>query len=313
MTPSPSKPSADDSSRVSRRSALAGAAAAAVGAAFSGAPAFAADKKTPTITKGRIKQSLVHWCYEPTWPDVDQMCEVAKGLGCQSIELIDPKHWDTLKKHGLTCAIAGSHMFVNGMNNPKNWEYCIDKMRTSIDNSAAFGCPSVITFTGYSKDDSGTVIPPDVGIENCIKGFKQIVGHAEKKKITLCLEMLNTRDTTHKMKGHPGYQGDHIDYCMEIMKGVGSPNFKLLFDFYHVQIMDGDLIRRLDQCKDYLGHIHTAGNPGRGELDENQEINYPPLMRKLLELGYTGYVGQEFIPTRDTLAGLQQACALCDV
>jgi len=115
------------------------------------------------------------------------------------------------------------------------------------------------------------------------------------------------------MKGHPGYQGDDIDYVANIVRRVGSPRVKLLFDLYHVQIMNGDLIRRLEECKDVIGHIHTAGNPGRGELDDNQEISFPATMRKLVSLGYKGYVGHEFIPTRDPLAGLQQAVSLCDV
>ena len=115
------------------------------------------------------------------------------------------------------------------------------------------------------------------------------------------------------MKGHPGYQGDNVDYCADIVRAVGSPNMKLLFDIYHVQIMHGDIIRRMEQCKDVIGHIHTAGNPGRCEIDKNQEINYPPLMKKLLEIGYTGYVGHEFIPTRDPMDGLREAVGLCDV
>ncbi|MEZ5950470.1 MAG: TIM barrel protein [Planctomycetaceae bacterium] len=125
--------------------------------------------------------------------------------------------------------------------------------------------------------------------------------------------MLNTRDDSHPMKGHPGYQGDHTEYCIDILKRVGSPRMQLLFDIYHVQIMDGDVIRRIREHRDYLGHIHTAGNPGRGELDEHQEINYPAIMRALLEVGYEGYVGQEYIPTRDALTGLREAVTLCDV
>jgi hydroxypyruvate isomerase len=125
--------------------------------------------------------------------------------------------------------------------------------------------------------------------------------------------MLNSRVSDHPMKGHPGYQGDHTEYCIDIIKRVGSPNLKLLFDIYHVQIMDGDQIRRIRQFKDEIAHVHTAGNPGRGELDDKQEINYPPIMQALLEIGYQGWVGQEFIPTRDPLQGLRQAVALCDV
>jgi hydroxypyruvate isomerase len=258
-------------------------------------------------TKGRIKQSLVHWCYKDYW-NVEQMCQLARQLGCVSIELIDPQHWSTLKQHGLTCAIASSHGFVKGLNNPENWDYCLEILRKRIDECGAAGVPSVITFTGMREN-----IPDDQGLKNCVAGFKKIIGHAEEKKVNLCLEMLNTRDSSHPMKGHPGYQGDHTEYCIEIIKQVGSPRMKLLFDIYHVQIMDGDVIRRIRQHKEYLGHIHTAGNPGRGELDDKQEIAYKPIMEALLEVGYQGYVGQEFIPTRDPLAGLKQAVALCDV
>ncbi len=258
------------------------------------------------VKNGRIKQSLVNWCYERYWP-TPEMAKVAKQLGCVSVELCDPKHWPTLKEQGLTCAIAGAHGFVQGMNNPKYQPACIDKLRASIDASADFGCPSVITFTGMRED-----IPADVGMENCVKGFKEIIGHAEKKNVNLCLEMLNSRVNA-TMKGHPGYQGDHTDYCIEIIKRVGSPRMKLLFDIYHVQIMDGDVIARIRQHIDYIGHVHTAGNPGRGELDDKQEINYKPIMEALVEAGYKGYVGQEFIPTRDALGGLREAIALCDV
>ena len=115
------------------------------------------------------------------------------------------------------------------------------------------------------------------------------------------------------MKGHPGYQGDHTDYCIDILKQVSSPRLKLLFDIYHVQIMDGDIVRRIHQLKDYIGHVHTAGNPGRGELDNKQEINYPPIMQALVDIGYKGFVGQEFIPTRDPFQGLREAVTLCDV
>jgi len=166
----------------------------------------------------------------------------------------------------------------------------------------------VITFTGLRGD-----IPDDVGLKNCVAGLKKIIGYAEQKKVNVCLEMLNSRDDTHPMKGHPGYQGDHTDYCIEIIKQVGSPRLKLLFDVYHVQIMDGDVIRRIRQYKDYIGHVHTAGNPGRCELDETQEIQYRPIMQALADVGYTGYVGHEFIPTRDPLAGLRQAVSVCRV
>lgn len=261
----------------------------------------------PVARNGRIKQSIVHWCFKDYW-DVEAMCALAHRLGCKSIELLGPEHFATLKRHGLTCAIVGSHPFRIGMNDPAYQPTAIAKITESIDACAEYGFPSVITFTGYANG-----ISLEDGKRNCIEGYKKIIGYAEKKGVNLCLEHLNTRDDTHDMKGHPGYQGDHVDYCMEIVKGVGSPRMKLLFDIYHVQIMDGDVIRRIRQYGDYIGHIHTAGNPGRGELDDAQEINYPAVMKALLDIKYPGYVGQEFIPTRDALAGLTQAVKLCDV
>ncbi|MCA9089665.1 MAG: TIM barrel protein [Planctomycetaceae bacterium] len=270
--------------------------------------AVQAAEEGPVATKGRINQSLVHWCYRPHWKDLDELCQVAVRLGCKSIELIDPENWPTLKKHGLTCAIAGSHGFKTGFNNRDEWDFCLDKLHTRIDQCADFGVKRVITFTGMANG-----LSKEEGGKNCIEGLKQIVGHAEKKDVTVCLEMLNTRDDTHPMKGHPGYQGDHCDYCIDLLKAVGSSHLKLLFDIYHVQIMDGDVIRRIHQHKDYLGHIHTAGNPGRGELDDVQEINYPAVMQALLDVGYDGYVGQEFIPTRDAWTGLAEAVRKCDV
>ena len=295
------------SDSLSRRTLLGSAGVAVLGAAV---PLHAAaERAVPDVgRKGRIKQSLVSWCYLKHFGNsVDKLAEVAKSLGCMSVELIGAETWPTLKKHGLTCAIASSHGFVQGMNNPKYWEKCHKTLTERIEQCAEAGVPSVISFTGMRED-----IPDDVGAKNCVEGYKKIVEFAEKKKVTICLEMLNSRYDKN-MIGHPGYQGDHTDYCIDIIKRVGSERLKLLFDIYHVQIMDGDVITRIRQHKQYIGHVHTAGNPGRGELDAKQEINYPPIMEALIEVGYTGYVGQEFIPTRDALTGLTEAVALCDV
>ena len=241
--------------------------------------------------------------------------------GTKSVELVGPEHWPTLKKHGLTCAIAPNGMpgapFVKGFNNPIYHEEVIARMTEMIDACAEAGVPSIIAFTGYkfrdADDPKSGEISLEEGADNCVKGFKKIIGHAEKKGVTICLEHLNSRDGSHPMKGHPGYQGDDIDYCAKIIRRVNSPRLKLLFDVYHVQIMNGDVIRRIEELKDIIGHVHTAGNPGRAELDENQEIQYPAIMRKLIEVGYQGYVGQEFIPTRNPMVGLKQAVELCDV
>lgn len=284
----------------------------------------AAEAKGPSVTKGRIKQSIVEWCFTSCgekW-SMEKLCQVTKSLGCTSIELLPAKFYPLLKQNGLTCAIGQINMdpdppFLKGFNNPDHWPRLIKATTDAIDAAITIGCPNVICFTGYSaknpNDPKSKHIAPEKGAKNCVEGLKKIIGHAEKNNITICLEMLNTREGSHPMKGHPGYQGDHVDYCIDICKRVGSPRMKLLFDIYHVQIQDGDVIRRLHQNKDYIGHVHTAGNPGRGELDNKQEINFPPIMQALLDIGYKGYVGQEFIATRDPLQGLQEAVALCDV
>lgn len=279
---------------------------AATSAALMGASGFCSRGHAQGgAVRGRLKQSIAYWCFEKYW-DLPKMCRIARQLGCKSVELVAPKHWPLLKEHGLVCALAGSHWFDKGMNNPKYHDMCLDKMRKAIDDCAQLGFPNVITFTGLAED-----ITPDEGIDNCVAGYKKIIGHAESKKVNICLEVLNSRVPI-EMVGVPGYQGDHTDYCMEIVKKVGSPRMKLLFDIFHVQIMDGDVISRIREYKDYIGHYHTAGNPGRHELDDTQEINYRAVFRAIAETGYDGFVGHEFIPTRDPLKGLREAVALCD-
>ena len=310
------------SRRLDRRTAL--KTAAATGAVALATPAaFVAPAVGAGPLKGRIKQSLVYWCFNiagEKW-DLEKQCEVAKELGCGSIELTTPDQWPTLKKHGLTCAIAPNGMpgapFVKGLNNPRYHDEVIARTTETIEACAAAGVPAVIAFTGFkwrdAEDPKSGEIPAAEGAANCVAGLKKLAPLAEKKGVTICIEHLNTRDDSHPMKGHPGYQGDDIDYVANIVRAVGSPRVKLLFDVYHVQVMNGDVIRRIEQCKDVIGHVHVAGNPGRGELDDSQELAFPPIMRKLLDIGYTGWVGQEFIPTKDPLAGLKQAVALCDV
>lgn len=314
---------------LSRRELVCGATGAAVGAlALASSDRLEAADSQEYQPRGNIQHSIVQWCFKDHL-DTEQLCQLAKKIGCKSIELGDSKEWPTIKKHGLSCAIAGSHLFTQGMNNPKYQPGCLEILRKTIDNCVDANVPTVITFTGYAEETGEwangkhadlTKLPAnrprisaDEGMRNCVNGFKQIVGYAEKKKINLSLEMLNSRVSSHPMKGHPGYQGDHIDYCMEIIRQVGSPRLGLLFDIYHVQIMDGDLVTRIHQCKEVINHIHTAGNPGRAELDENQEINYPAVMKALVDIGYKGFVGHEFIPTRDAATGLRQAVKVCDV
>jgi hydroxypyruvate isomerase len=275
------------------------------------------------VTNGRIKQALPYWCLNATdWQwNIDQICEIAVRLGCPGVELVPPEFWPVVRKYGLQNAVAHNGMpdpvFVRGLNNPRNHEEVFARTKAIIDQCADFSIPNVIAFTGYKWvdpfDPASGEIPKQQGAENTIAGIRELARYAAPRNVTIVLEQLNTRDDTHPMKGHPGYQGDDIDYCAEIIRQVDSPHAKLLFDVYHVAIMNGDVIRRLRQYAKWLGHIHVAGVPGRGELDESQEIYYPGVMRALVEIGYQGYVGQEFIPTRDPHEALAQAVRLCDV
>lgn len=294
--------------KISRRNMI--KIAAGTSAAVALGSCVSAQGPRKAASHGRINHSIAYWCFAEYW-NLDKMCEVAKALGCKSIELVGPNDFPTLKRHGLVCALAPNGTpdppFVKGLNNPKYHDMIVTKTREMIDACSEYSFPSVIAFTGERED-----IPDDVGAENCVAGLKKMVGHAERKKVDICLEMLNSR-VAENMKGHPGYQGDHVDYCMEIVKKVGSPRVKLLFDIFHVQIMDGDIISRIRQYKDYIGHYHTAGCPGRNEIGETQEINYRPIMEEIAKTGYTGYVGHEFIPTGDPLKGLTEAVRICDV
>ncbi|MDO8545227.1 MAG: TIM barrel protein [Opitutaceae bacterium] len=258
------------------------------------------------VSNGRINQSVVAWCFNPM--PVPELARHSSRLGLKSVELCDPKFWPELKQLGLTCAIAGSHGFAKGFAHVEEHEACLELLRKRIGECAAAGVDRVITFSGFRRG-----ISDDDGIRNMVDGLKKIVGLAERSRVTLCLEMLNSR-VNENMKGHPDYFCDDIPRTVEVCRRVGSERLKVLFDIYHVQIMHGDLIRLMKQHAAFIGHVHTAGVPGRNEIDDTQEINYPPLMRTLLELGYTGYVGQEFIPAReDKIASLAQGVRICDV
>jgi hydroxypyruvate isomerase len=265
----------------------------------------APEAATYKVTNGRINQSVIHWCFNPM--SVEELAANAAKLGMKSVELVGPEHFGTLKKHGLSCAISGSHGFAKGFAHTDEHEECLTKLRQSIDATAEAGFASVITFSGFRRN-----LPMEEGMKNMVDGLKKIAGYAEKKKVTLCLEMLNSRVNV-TMKGHPDYFCDDIERSVEICKMVGSERVKVLFDIYHVQIMHGDIIKRIEQHAPYIGHYHTAGNPGRNEIDDTQEINYAPIMKAILKTGYKGYVGQEFIPLRDKVASLSQAVQICDV
>ena len=271
------------------------------------APKKRADPKF-RIKKGRIKQSIMGWTFNPMpTPKLAQLC---KEIGLLAMEGISREHYPLLKKLDLDVSLVGSHGFKKGPVDPKNHEECVAKLTEAIELCADAGYKRVITFTGMKAQG----IDDEKAEQNCINLWKKVLPLAEKKKITLCLEHLNSRDDSHPMKGHPGYFGDDVDHCVKMIEKIGSPSFKLLFDVYHVQIMNGDVIRRIRQYKEFIGHYHVAGNPGRAELDDTQEINYPPVMKAILETGFDGYVAHEFIPTwKDKELALRHAAEVIDV
>lgn len=292
-------------SGITRRSALLGA-GAAVGAFSWAATSKGEEGKPYRIKRDRIRQSLCSWCFKPL--SLDELCRAAVEIGYQSVELLQPQHFATLKKHGLACAMTSSHGFAKGFANLADHAECLEKLGPAIDATADAGFTNVITFSGITDQ-----ISKEDGIKHAVAGLKKIVGHAERRKVNLCIEMLNSRVAV-EMKGHPGYLADNVEWVIEVCKQVGSPRLKLLFDIYHVQIMQGDVIARINQFKDDIAHYHTAGNPGRGDLDDEQEINYPAVMKAIAATGYRGYVGQEFIPKgKDVMAALRAAAQTCDV
>ena len=275
------------------------------------------------VTKGRIRQSLCYWCLNSSqWAwDFERICRAAHRLQVESVELVPPEMWKKMSTFYVTCALAPNGMpdpvFTRGVNNTSYHEEVIATTKRTIDLCSDFGVPNVLAFSGYKwrkwDDPASGEISLEEGADNAVKALTELGRYAEQKSVNVCFEQLNTRDDSHPMKGHPGYQADNIDYCADIVKRVGSPRVKLLFDAYHVQIMNGDVIRRIRQYAPLIGHVHIAGVPGRGEMDEDQEVNWAAVMRALVDVGYRGYVGLEYLPSREPMESLSQMVTLCDV
>ena len=255
--------------------------------------------------ENRIKQSVCEWCFTgdfiPRPMNLENLCGAARDIGIESVELVDVAQWPILKRFGLVCALAGSHGFEKGLNDTSNHDECMTAVSEAIDACAEFGFPSVITFSGFRGD-----IDDKTGLENTVEALKQLAVKAEHQKVTICLEVLNTRVSL-DMQGHPGYMCDTVEWAVEACRRVSSDYVKILFDVYHVQIMQGDIITRINAYKDHIGHYHVAGVPGRNEINSSQEINYPAVIRAIRSTGYKGYIGHEFIPTADPLESLKEA------
>jgi hydroxypyruvate isomerase len=250
---------------------------------------------------GRLKQSVSRWCYAKI--PLDDLCEVAKTIGYSSVELLDEKDWATPAKHGLACAMAnGFGTIPVGFNRPDNHDKLVADAERMIPLAAAAGVPNIVCFSGNRAGMSD-----GEGIANCITGFNKITPLAEQHGVTLCLELLNSK------VDHKDYHADHTAWGVQVVQGVASPRMKLLYDIYHMQIMEGDVIRTIRTNFAHIAHFHTGGVPGRNEIDDSQELNYRRVMQAIADLGFTGYVGQEFVPKRDPVASMKQAFEICDV
>ena len=258
------------------------------------------DTQPLDTKKGRIKQSVCKWCFGKF--SLDQMCQEAVKLGLVGIDLLTPADFATLKGYGLVCTMVSSHPLTDGLCDEKFHDASLKKLNETIEASATAGYRNVICFSGNARG-----IDRKTGLKNCAAALKKIVGVAEKNKITLNMELLNSR------VDHPDYMCDNSAWGIELCKEVGSDNFKLLYDIYHMQIMEGDIIRSIQKNHQYFGHYHTAGNPGRHELNDQQELLYPPIARAIAETGFDGFMAHEFIPLGDPIAGLTDAVKQCTV
>lgn len=280
---------------------LAGSAALAAGTAA--VPAFAAGEKKTAMLKGNIQHSVCRWCFGNI--SLDELCVAANQIGLKGIDLVGPKDWATLKKYNLVSTMCnGAEIGLTKGWNDKQYHATLIKSYTEhIDLVADAGFTNLFCASGNRNG-----MDDETGLKNCVEGLKQIVGQAEKKGVVLTMELLNSKID------HKDYMCDHTAWGVELCKRIGSPNFRLLYDIYHMQIDEGDVIRTIRDYHTYIGHYHTAGVPGRHEIDETQELNYPAIMKAILATGFTGYVAQEFIPTAaDALGSLKNAVMICDV
>jgi hydroxypyruvate isomerase len=287
---------------ITRREALVAAAALAASPLLP-RPASAGDD-TPgrVVRKGRLKQSVSRWCYKAI-PDREFYKAVA-DMGLPAVDLLEQDQWPIVREYGLVCSMGygGGGTIPDGLNVVANHEAIVKGLTASLPVAARNGVPNLISFFGNRRGMADAE-----AIRNCVAGLNRLKGPAEDAGVTICVELLNSK------VNHKDYQGDRSAFGMEVVKAVGSPRVKLLYDIYHMQIMEGDVIATVRADKDWIAHFHTGGVPGRHELDDTQELNWRAVCTAIADMGYAGYVAHEFVPTRDPLTSLREAVALCDV
>ena len=290
-----------------RRDFLTAAGAAAVAPALTSAAPTAPGTASaqPDPAKGRLKQSVCRWCFSGI--PLDELCRQTAAIGLKSVELLGPDEWAEPARHGLVCAVAtnvSANPIGKGLNRVENHDAIVSQLEARLPEVAKAGIPNQIVFSGNRKG-----LPDDQGLANCVTGLKRIVPLAEKAGVTIIMELLNSR------RDHGDYMCDRTAWGVELVKRVGSDRFKLLYDIYHMQIMEGDVIATITENAKFIGHYHTAGVPGRRDLDATQELNYPAICRAIADTGFAGYFGQEFMPRdgKNAIAALRSAALTCTV
>ncbi len=288
---------------LSRREAVLGLGATMLSSIFLPKIGQALPRFDRVVKNGRLKQSVSRWCYNKI--PLDDFAKAVADMGLPAIDLLQEKEWPVVAKYGLICSMgyaAAGGTIPDALNNKANHDKIVKSFEETIPRAAKLKVANLITFFGNRKGMSDAE-----ATENCIIGLNRIKKVAESEGMTICVELLNSK------VDHKDYHGDHTPFGVEIIKAVASPRVKLLYDIYHMQIMEGDVIRTIRQNKDHIAHYHTGGVPGRNELDNTQELNWATVCKAILDTGFTGYVAHEFVPKRDPLTSLREAVALCDV
>jgi hydroxypyruvate isomerase len=254
------------------------------------------------VTHGRLRQSVSRWCYRKI--EMPEFCRAVAAMGLTAIDLLEPAEWPIVRDHGLTCSMGygGGGSIRDGLNNRANHDSIVNNLIDAMPRAAAMGVPNLITFFGNRQGRNDRE-----GGDNCIAGLNRLKAAAEQHGITICVELLNSK------VDHADYQGDRTAFGVEVVSAVNSPRVKLLYDIYHMQIMEGDVIRTIRQHHQHIAHYHTGGVPGRHELDDTQELQWPSICRAIADTGFKGFLAHEFVPTRDPLTSLREAVSLCDV
>jgi hydroxypyruvate isomerase len=270
-----------------------------VGLSTIGGPAWRGD-----VARGRLRQSVSRWPYAKI--PLPEFARAARGMGLVAIDLLHPDEWPVVAEAGLVCSMGyptrRGDFIATGFNDPANHSMLLRELEETIPLAARAGVPNVIAMFGNRRGRGDAE-----GVRHCVAGLRRIAPLAEEQRITVCVELLNSK------VNHPDYMGDHTAFGVEVMKGVGSPAVRLLYDIYHMQIMEGDVIRTIRDNLPYIAHFHTGGVPGRHELDDTQELNWRTVARAIADAGFTGYFAHEFVPTRDPLTSLREAVEVCEV